>query len=81
LKIKHANILQNIWFVEDGDYYDVECDNGYEVAQQRLGRKYRYIGGPQSQIKAFQVQNSNGRDVFIAEKVIFTTLVCREGKQ
>ena len=82
MNIKHAKILQNIKLVEDGDSYDVECDDGYEVAQQRLERKDRYIGGRQGKLKTFQVQNSKGRYVFIAENVKEnSSVVCREGKQ
>ena len=78
MKIKHAKILQNIKLVKDGDSYDVGCDDGYEVAKS-LARKDGYMG--QGKLKKFQVQNSNGRNVFIAEKMNYKHLVCKEGKQ
>jgi len=81
LKIKHAKILQNIKLFKVGDSYDVECDDGYEVAKQRLHRHDRYIGGRQGKLKTFQVQNSKGHYVFIAENVNEnSSVVCSEGK-
>ena len=78
--IEHAHIIKTIKFVKDGDSYDVECADGYEVAQG-LKNEYRYIGGEQNKVKTFNIQNRNDRYVYLVRNDEYTNLVCRKGKQ
>ena len=48
---------------------------------QGLNREDRYNGGYQDKVKIFEIQNRNGRYVYLAKNDEYTGLVCREGKQ
>jgi len=76
---EHAHILTNMnnnTFIQDEESYHVECNDGYEV----MNNKGAYIGGGKGKVKTFQRKNRKGSFIDLADNDEHTKLKCGEGK-